>query len=98
MDSSDEWTAWMALYHKSGEGKLANYDQITDQLYLGGQAGAESQELLQNILKVDVVVTVAQSMETLFPELFEYKVIQIEDLESADIKQHLKELILFLEH
>ena len=37
---------WFELYQKSSEGKLANYDKITDHIYLSGYKAAEILELL----------------------------------------------------
>ena len=84
---------WFTLYQKSAEGKLANYDQITDQIFLGGFAAAEHKELLQSVLKIDAVLTVANYLEPQFPELFKYKVVEIEDSIDQDLKQHFRECI-----
>ena len=37
---------WFEQYQKSAEGKLANYDQISDQIYLSGYKAAEIMEVL----------------------------------------------------
>ena len=49
MDASDNGE-WFDLYQKSAEGKMANYDEITDNIFLGGYRAAEIQTLLQDVL------------------------------------------------
>ena len=43
------------------------------------------------------MLTVARDIEPMFPDKFEYKIIEIMDAEEEDIKQHFRVLIPFLE-
>ncbi len=87
---------WYELYKKSAEGKLANYDQITDQIYIGGYKAAETFEVLNDIMKVSSILTVAENLDPVFPDKFKYKVIKITDEDSSDICQYFKECIAFI--
>ena len=49
------------------------------------------------MIKVDVVLTVAKDIEPLFPEKFEYKVLEVLDNEDEDLLSHFGELAAFLE-
>ncbi len=70
---------WQELYARSKKPDGCNYDQITDQIFLGGYAAAEELTILKDIMKVDVVLTVATSLPPMFPEHFEYKIVEIVD-------------------
>ena len=88
---------WFALYQKSAEGKLANYDQITEHIYLSGYQASENYELLTNVMKVSAILTVADSLEQVYPHKFTYKQINITDDEGSDMLKHLRECINFIE-
>lgn len=49
------------------------------------------------MIKVDVILTVAQDIPPVFPDKFEYKTLDILDNADADLLKHLGELVAFLE-
>ena len=88
---------WFDLFKGSDKPDGGNYDQITENIFLGGYTAAENKKTLQEIMKVDAVLTVADSLEPKFPFYFEYKVIEISDDPESNLKQHLLECIEFIE-
>ena len=85
MDLVEEGEDWLELFNKSAEGKLANYDQITDQIYLSGYKAPEILEVLQDVMKVSAILNVTDTLEPAFPEKFRYKVIEVSDEETSNI-------------
>ena len=85
MDLVEEGEDWLDLFNKSAEGKLANYDQITDQIYLSGYKAPEILEVLQEVMKVSAILNVTDTLEPAFPEKFRYKVIEVSDEETSNI-------------
>ncbi len=96
MDLTGEADEWFELYQKSKEGKLASYDQITEHIWLSGFQASEILEVLQDIMKVSAILTVADSLESVFPDKFKYKTIEIVDDEESDLFQHFKDCIAFM--
>ena len=88
---------WFEVYKGREKETGANYDQITDHIFLGGYTAAEQKPLLQEVLKVSAILTVAQDMDMNFPEDFEYKVVEILDSEELELKQHFLECIGFID-
>ncbi|TNV75434.1 hypothetical protein FGO68_gene13230 [Halteria grandinella] len=78
-------------------GKLANYNQITDQIYLSGFEASEHEELVKNVMKVGAILTVANDIDPKFTDgKIEYKLINIIDSEQHNVKQHFMECIEFI--
>lgn len=48
-------------------------------------------------MKVSAILTVAKDIEPKFPADFEYKVVEIEDDESHNLKQHFQDCIKFIQ-
>lgn len=65
--------------------------RIVDNLYLGSYRSAENLEELQN-LGITHILTVAGGLKPKFEDHFTYKMVQIDDIEIADIKKHFPEL------
>ena len=95
IDNDDE--EWFESFNACAAGKLANYNQITDKLYLGGYRAAELKDLLENTMKVNSILTIAKFMEQKFADTFSYKVIEVSDDVESDIQKHFRECIKFLE-
>lgn len=53
--------------------------------------------MLRDVLKINTILTVATEMPPVFPDLFEYKIIEIIDDKEQDLKQHMRDCIRFLE-
>eukprot|EP00026_Physarum_polycephalum_P008965 Phypoly_transcript_09072.p1 GENE.Phypoly_transcript_09072~~Phypoly_transcript_09072.p1 ORF type:complete len:443 (+),score=47.84 Phypoly_transcript_09072:13-1341(+) len=70
-------------------------DLISDSLYLGCLQAARNKWLLQK-LGITHVLTVAQ-FKPFYPELFTYKVVEIEDANSVDIMAHFKPCMEFID-
>ena len=97
MDQNVNAEEWFEMYKKQAEGKLGNYNQITDHIFLGGYTAAESKECLLEEMKVQAILTVASDMDKHFPDLLTYKVIDIVDDAEQDIKQHLLDCIRYID-
>lgn len=90
-------TDFKAVYRSRGEGKLANYDQITEQIFLGAQDSSENLALLKDELKVAAVVRVGKELKSHFPNDFEYLEIGIWDESDEDIRQYFSAAIAFID-
>ncbi|TNV75405.1 hypothetical protein FGO68_gene10796 [Halteria grandinella] len=97
VDLTGDANAWFDLYKAQEIGKLANYNQITDKLYLSGYQASEHEELVKNVMKVGAILTVANDLEQKFAGgTIEYKQVDIIDSEEHDVKQHFKDCIAFI--
>ena len=47
-------------------------------------------------MKVQAILTVADSLEPVFPDKFKYKIIEVSDDETSDICQHFRDCIAFM--
>ena len=88
---------WFDLFKSSDKPDGGNYDQITDNIFLGGYTAAENLKTLKEIMKVDAILTVADNLEPKFSDDFKYKIIEISDDPESNLKQHLLECIEFID-
>jgi hypothetical protein len=69
--------------------------KILDNLWLGDMVGAHNKFLLKKN-GITHILTVAQGIMPKFPTLFTYKLINILDCPSANLKQHFASCIKFI--
>lgn len=70
-------------------------NKIIDQLWLGDMVGAYNKFLLKRN-GITHILTVAQGIMPKFPTMFHYKLINILDMPSANLKQHFQACIKFI--
>ncbi|CAL2227333.1 hypothetical protein PRUPE_1G151900 [Prunus persica] len=70
--------------------------QIEEGLFLGSIGAANNKEELKN-LNITHILTVANSFEPSYPNDFVYKIINVADRVSTDLKQHFDECIDYID-
>lgn len=70
--------------------------QIEEGLFLGSIGAANNKEELKN-LNITHILTVANSFEPTYPNDFVYKIINVADRVSTDLKQHFDECIDYID-
>ena len=71
-------------------------DEIMPRLYLGSMFAAGELETLEEC-KVTHILTMGSDMDPKFPDKFEYKICEVDDDETSNIKKYFPEGIEFIE-
>ncbi|TNV75299.1 hypothetical protein FGO68_gene11216 [Halteria grandinella] len=88
---------WQDAYNKQSEGKLANYSQINDDIFLGGYEAGENEVLLRDVMGVGGVLCIYnQYKEPAFPSLYRYKCVRLVDDTASNLKEYFRDCIDFI--
>ena len=70
--------------------------EIIDHLYLGSQDAVSDKEYLQS-LSMKHILCVAPMIPSLFPNDFDYKIVELLDIPSFDIKNHIHHCLEYID-
>ena len=86
----------MHSFFNSRESKATDIDEICPGLYMSDVFTAENMEILRKF-NITHILTLSAGISPRYPDMFDYKVIKIDDSPMQDIKQHFWNAIEFIE-
>jgi len=90
------WSSQSILKQLFGMEDFFEADQILDKLWLGNINAAFHYKFLQEN-GITHVLTVHQDLKPMYPELFTYMVIQVEDFDNSKVIHHFEDAINFID-
>ena len=75
---------------------IPSYNQMTEKIYLGNEDTARNKQLMKD-LNISHILICAEGCEKFYPDLFNYKVLYLDDAIDEDLLSWLKEGIEFID-